>query len=82
MQDGNPWLFLQPQINAQCNYTTEQELLSIVETLKERNTLLGKRIIATTDHGESINKNLSTVERNLFVQSPCLLLCKYISNPD
>jgi hypothetical protein len=44
------------------NYTTgEQELLSIVETLKEfKNILLGQRIIVHADHNNLLYKNIST----------------------
>ena len=53
MQDDKPLAFYSRKMNgAQRRYTTgEQELLSIVETLKEyRNILLGQKIIIHTDH--------------------------------
>jgi hypothetical protein len=52
-QDEKPIAFYSRKLNpAQTRYTTtERELLSIVETLKEfRNILLGHRIIVHTDH--------------------------------
>ena len=52
-QEGKPVTFYSPKLQpAQTRYTTtERELLSIVETLKEfRNILLGQRIKVHTDH--------------------------------
>jgi len=53
MQEGQPLAFYSRKLNdAQKNYTTgEQELLSIVETLKAfRNILLGQKVTVYTDH--------------------------------
>ena len=53
MQKGKPLAFYTRKLNkAQSKYTTgEQELLSIVETLKEfQNILLGQRLVVHTDH--------------------------------
>lgn len=53
MQKGKPLAFYTRKLNkAQTKYPTgEQELLAIVETLKEfQNILLGQRIIVHTDH--------------------------------
>jgi hypothetical protein len=52
-QDDQPLAFYSRKLNgAQSRYTTgEQELLLIVETLKEyRNILLGHKVIVHTDH--------------------------------
>ena len=57
MQEGKPLAFYTRKLNdAQKRYTTgEQELLGIVETLKEfRHILLGQHIVVHTDH-----KNIS-----------------------
>jgi hypothetical protein len=62
MQDSKPLAFYSQKLNAaQKRYTTgEQELLSIVETLKEFcNILLGQRIIVHTDHKNIVYGNLS-----------------------
>jgi hypothetical protein len=61
-QEGKPLAFFSRTLNsAQTRYTTtERELLSIVETLKEyRNILLGHEIIVYTDH-----KNLTFKQYN------------------
>ena len=53
MQDDQPLTFYSRKLNsAQKRYTTgKQELLSIVETLKEfKNILLGQKLIVHTDH--------------------------------
>jgi hypothetical protein len=53
MQEGKPLAFYSRKLNsAQTRYTTgEQELLSIIETLKEfRNILLGQQVIVRTYH--------------------------------
>ena len=52
-QEGKPIAFYSRKLNpAQTRYTTtERELLSIVETLKEfRNILLGQELVVYTDH--------------------------------
>ena len=62
MQDNKPLAFYSRKMDkAQQRYTTgEQELLSIVETLKEfRNILFGQKIIVHTDHKNIIYGNLS-----------------------
>lgn len=62
-QDGRPLAFYSRKLNdAQTRYTTtERELLSIVETLKEfRNILLGHTIIIYTDHKNLIYNDLQT----------------------
>jgi len=61
-QDGKPLAFYSRKMNkAQQNYKTgEQELLSIVETLKEfRNILLGQKVIIHTDHMNIVYGNLT-----------------------
>ena len=63
MQENSPIAFYSRKLNpAQFNYTTsERELLSIVETLKEyRNILFGHKIIVYTDHKNLTYKNSST----------------------
>ncbi|MFM8622685.1 MAG: RNase H-like domain-containing protein, partial [Holophagaceae bacterium] len=62
-QDGRPLAFYSRKLNdAQTRYTTtERELLSIVETLKEfRNILLGQQIVVFTDHRNLIYNDLQT----------------------
>jgi len=62
MQDSKPLAFYSRKLNsAQKRYTTgEQELLSIVETLKEfKNILLGQKLIVHTDHKNIVYGNLS-----------------------
>jgi transposase InsO family protein len=62
MQEDKPLAFYSRKLNgAQSRYTTgEQELLSIVETLKEfRNILLGQKLIVHTDHKNIVYGNLS-----------------------
>ena len=73
MQEGKPLAFYSRKMNkAQRNYTTgEQELLSIVETLKEfRNILLGQKLIIHTDHMNILYGKLSNDRITVFsVQS-------------
>jgi transposase InsO family protein len=62
-QQGHPIAFYSRKLNpAQTNYTTtERELLSIVETLKEfRNILLGQQILIHTDHLNLTYKTFNT----------------------
>ena len=62
-QDGKPIAFYSRKLNnAQRRYTTtERELLSIVETLKEyKNILLGHKIKVYTDHKNLVYKNFNT----------------------
>ena len=62
-QDGKPTAFCSRKLNdAQTRYTTtERELLSIVETLKEyRNILLGHKIEVFTDHKNLVYKHFNT----------------------
>ena len=62
-QEGKPIAFYSRKLNpAQTRYTTtERELLSIVETLKEfRNILLGYEIEIHTDHKNLTCKNFNT----------------------
>jgi hypothetical protein len=62
MQNSKPIAFYSRKLNsAQQKYTTgEQELLSIVETLKEfRNILFGQRIVIHTDHKNILYRKLS-----------------------
>ena len=62
-QEGKPIAFYSRKLNdAQTRYTTtERELLSIVETLKEyRNILLGQKIVVHTDHKNLVYKHFNT----------------------
>ena len=62
MQDDKPLAFYSRKLNKhQRNYTVgEQELLSIVETLKEfHNILFGQKIIVHTDHLNILYKNMA-----------------------
>ena len=75
-QDKKPIAFYSRKLQpAQTRYTTtERELLSIVETLKEfTNILLGQKIIVHTDHKNLTCKNFNT-ER---VMRWCLILKEY-----
>jgi hypothetical protein len=63
MQNNKPIVFYSRKLNsAQQKYTTgEQELLSIVEMLKEfHNILLGQRIVIHTDHKNILYRKLSS----------------------
>ena len=62
-QEGKPIAFYSRKLNpAQTRYTTtEQELLSIVETCKEfRTILMGQQLIIHTDHKNLTHKNLTS----------------------
>lgn len=62
-QEGKPIAFYSRKLNpAQTRYTTtERELLSIVETLKEfRNILLGHEIVVHTDHQNLTYQHFNT----------------------
>ena len=75
-QDNRPIAFYSRKLQpAQTRYTTtERELLSIVETLKEFcNILLGQQIEVHTDHKNLTYKNFNT-ER---VMRWCLILEEY-----
>ena len=63
MQNNLPIAFYSRKLQpAQTRYTTtERELLSIVETLKEfKNILLGQQIVIHTDHQNLTHKNFNT----------------------
>ena len=77
-QDGKPIAFYSRKLNdAQMRYTTtEHELLSIIETLKEyRNILLGHQIEVFTDHKNLVYKHFNT-ERVMRWCSPKLTYIK------
>ena len=63
MQDDRPLAFYSRKLNsAQKQYTIgKQELLSIVETLKEfKNVLLGQKLIVHADHMNLLYQKMST----------------------
>ena len=63
MQDDRPLTFYSRKLNStQKRYTTgKQELLSIVETLKEfKNILLGQKLIVHTDHKNLLYQKMSS----------------------
>ena len=62
-QDGKPIAFYSRKLNpAQTRYkTTERELVSIVETLKEfRSILYGQQLVIHTDHKNLVCKSLTS----------------------
>jgi hypothetical protein len=66
MQEGKLLAFYSRKLNsAQTRYTTgEQELIRIVETLKEfRDILLGEQVIVHTDHLNILYGKLSNNDR-------------------
>ena len=73
-QKEKPFAFFSRKLQpAQTRYTTtEKELLSIVETLKEfRNILLGQKIVIHTDHKNLIYKNFNSdrvMRQRLFIE--------------
>ena len=86
-QDGKPIAFYSRKLlPAQTRYTTtERELLSIVETLKEfRNILLGHEITVYTDHKNLTYKNFNTdrVMRWRLILEEFGLTLKYIKGTD
>ena len=73
MQKGKPLAFYSRTLHAaQQSYTTgEQELLGIVEALKEFRTLLfGQKIIVHTDHKNILYANL---DNQRIIRWKCLL---------
>ena len=62
-QDGKPIAFYSRKLNdvQTCYTTTKQELLSIIETLKEcQNILLGHPLKVCTDHKKLVHKHFNT----------------------
>ena len=86
-QEGKPIAFYSRKLNpAQTRYTTtERELLSIVETLKEfRNILFGQELEVYTDHSNLVCKSLTSdrvMRWRLYIEefSPNLV---YLKGPD
>ena len=87
-QEGKPIAFYSRKLNpAQTRYTTtERELLSIVETLKEfRNILFGQKIAIYTDHENLVQKSLTSdrvMRWRLYIEeySPELIYLKGVDN--
>ena len=87
-QEGKPIAFYLRKLNpAQTRYTTtERELLSIVETLKEfRNILFGQKIAVYTDHENLVQKSLTSdrvMRWRLYIEeySPELIYLKGTDN--
>jgi hypothetical protein len=73
MQEGKPLAFYSRKLNSAqtCNTTGEQELLSIVETLKEfRDILLVQHIIVLLNYSHSRNPRCAPVRTHIQIQAP------------
>ena len=87
-QEGKPIAFYSRKLNpAQTRYTTtERELLSIVETMKEfRNILFGQKLAVQTDHANLVCKSLTSdrvMRWRLYIEefSPELLYLPGVDN--